>query len=155
MNKKLPEWFGKKRIVNTCFDNTSTEIIKWEVLPVNNGQHIKVRFLKANPENRQGIVAAIYAGDGTLSVNGVTGRFFELWADECPPEFEIVCNSAEGFLSVYNIFEENSWSGKRKVSQMDFSGMILEKNGNKYKYCCNNAKLNQDFDKLIFEIELL
>ena len=30
MNKKLPEWFGKKRIVNTSFDNTSTEIIKWE-----------------------------------------------------------------------------------------------------------------------------
>lgn len=111
--------------------------------------------MKADPENRQGIVAAIYAGDGTLSVNGVTGRVFELWADECPPEFEIVCNSSEGFLSVYNIFEENSWSGKRKVSQMDFSGMILEKNGNKYKYCCNNAKLNQDFDKLIFEIELL
>lgn len=155
MNKKLPESFGKKRIINTCFDNATTEIIKREVLPVNHEQHIKVRFLKADSENRQGIVAAIYASEGMLSVNGVTGRVFELWADECPPEFEIVCNSDEGFLSIYNIFEENSWSGKRTVSQMDFSGMILEQKGNVYKYSCNNARLNQDFDKLIFELELL
>ena len=155
MNKKLPEWLGKRRIINSYFDNTSTDIIKWEVLPIHNNQLIRVRFVSVNSEYRQGIVIGIYSGEGWLSVNGVTGRVFELWADECPPEFEIECCSDCGFLSVYNMFEDNGWAGKRKNSQMDFSGMILEQHGNTFRYRCNNAELNQDFDKLVFEIELV
>lgn len=85
----------------------------------------------------------------------VTAKNFILWKDECPEEFEIECHSEEGYLSVYNVFEETTWAGLTLRSQMDFSGMILEQTGNVYRYKCNNAKLNQEFDKLVFEIELL
>lgn len=156
MNNKLPEWLGKKRIYNNNFEDYDTKIIRWEVLSIHNTQRLKVRFISVSSENRQGIRIAIDSGDGSLTTNGVTGRNFELWEDECPREFDIECRSDEGYLSVYNIFEELDWTGmRRKCSQMDYSGMILEQFGNTYRYSCNNAELNSEFDKLVFEIELL
>ena len=118
-------------------------------------QLVKVRFISVNSENRQGIRIAIDAGKGTLTTNGVSGRAFELWEDECPKEFEIECSSDEGYLSVYNIFERNELGSMKKYSQMDYSGMILEKKGNIYRYRCNDTGRNTNFDKLVFEIELL
>ena len=54
------------------------------------------------------------------------------------------------------MFEKKDWTGRNNIySQMDYSGMILEQNGNIYRYKCNNAELQDDFDKLVFEIELL
>ena len=156
MSQKLPDWFGKKRIYNNNFADIEKEIIRWEVLAINNKQHLKVRFICANSENRQGIRIAIDAGKGMLITNGVTGRSFDLWKDECPKEFEIECISDEGLISIYNMFEKKDWTGRNNIySQMDYSGMILEQNGNIYRYKCNNAELQDDFDKLVFEIELL
>lgn len=156
MNKKLPTWFGTKRLYNENFENYECKIILWEVLPIHSRQPLKVRFISSNSENRQGIRIAIDAGKGNLTLNGVSGREFELWEDECPREFEMECSSDEGYLSIYNIFEELNWTGNRcRYSQMAYSGMILEQNGNIYRYKCNNAELQDDFDKLIFEIELL
>lgn len=156
MNKKLPDWFGKKRIYNVNFGDFDEEVIRWEILSVNKKQRIKVRFISVNSKNRQGIRLAIDAGNGMLTTNNVTGRRFELWEDECPREFEMQCESEEGYLSLYNIFEKMDWTGKmRRYSQMDFSGMILKQSGNTYRYSCNNATLNSKFDELVFEIELL
>ena len=156
MNKKLPEWFGKKRLYNSNFEDVDKDVIHWEVLPIKSKQRIRVHFISVNSENRQGIRIAIDAGNGTLETNGVVGKAFDLWEDECPKIFEIECTSDEGYLSIYNIFEELDWTGKKqKYSQMEYSGMILEQTDNVYRYCCNNAELNQEFDKLVFEIELL
>lgn len=106
-------------------------------------------------ETNKGIRISIDAGKGTLTTNGVSGRAFELWEDECPKEFEIECSSDEGYLSVYNIFERNELGSMKKYSQMDYSGMILEQKGNIYRYRCNDTGRNTNFDKLVFEIELL
>ena len=61
MNKKLPDSFGKKRIINRNFEDREEEIIRWEVLPVEKDQRIRVRFVSANSDNRQGIRVAIDA----------------------------------------------------------------------------------------------
>lgn len=156
MSQKLADWIGKKRIYNNNFTDIDKDIIRWEVLAINNKQHLKVRFIYTNSENRQGIRLAIDSGKGTLTTNGVTGRAFDLWEDECPKEFEVECISDEGLISIYNMFEKKDWTGRNNVySQMDYSGMILEKYGNIYRYNCNNAKLQDEFDRLIFEVELL
>lgn len=155
MSQKLPDWIGKKRTYNNEFGDVEREIIKWEVLSIQKKQLVKVRFISVNSDNRQGIRIAIDAGKGTLTTNGVSGRAFELWEDECPKEFEIECSSDEGYLSVYNIFERNELGSMKKYSQMDYSGMILEQKGNIYRYRCNDAGRNTNFDKLVFEIELL
>ena len=155
MGKKLPDSFGKKRVLNRLFVDCDVEVIRWEVLPVKKDQRIIVRCVSADPENRQGIRIAVDAGEGTLTANGVTASNFVLWKDECPEEVEVECHSGEGYLSIYNVFEETTWAGPAIRSQMDYSGMILEKSGNIYRYRCNNARLTQDFDKLVFEIELV
>lgn len=45
--------------------------------------------------------------------------------------------------------------GGRRESQAHSSGMIIEKNGNKLIYKCNDFGLETNFDKLIFQIELI
>ena len=133
MSQKLPDWLGKKRIYNKNFVEVEKEITRWEVLSVSNKQHLKVRFISTNSENRQGIHIAIDVGKGMLIANGVTGKAFDLWVDECPKEFEMECTSDEGYLSVYNIFERNEQGIMRRNSQMAYSGMILEQKGNIYR----------------------
>ncbi len=156
MSQKLPEWLGKKRIINHHFENIDCNVIRWEVLSINPKQRLKVKFIGTRSEYRQGIRIAIDSGKGNLTINGVSGREFILWEDKCPKEFEIECISEEGLISLYNIFEKRDWTGKNSIySQMDFSGMIIEHIGNVYRYKCNNAELKDDFDKLVFEIELL
>ena len=155
MNKKLPAWFGTKRLYNENFENHECAIILWEVLPIHNRQRLKVRFINSNSENRQGIRIAIDVGKGNLTINGELGTEFVLWEDTCPKECEVECLSDEGYLSVYNIFERNEQGIMRRNSQMAYSGMILEQKGNIYRYYCNDTGKNTDFDKLVFEIELL
>ena len=156
MIKKSQNKIGKERIYNSFFENHKKDVIRWEVISINQTQCIKVRFISVNSNNRQGVRIAIDSGEGFLVTNDVRGKNFEIWEDECPSEIEIQCFSEEGLLSVYNIFEEIDWTGKkRKYSQMDYSGMILERTGHIFRYSCNNAELNSEFDKLVFEIELL
>ena len=155
MSQKLPDWLGKKRTYNRNFGDIDKEIIKWEVLSVHNRQRIKVRFISSNSENRQGIRIAIDVGKGNLTINGELGTEFVLWEDTCPKECEVECLSDEGYLSVYNVFERNEQGIMRRNSQMAYSGMILEQKGNIYRYYCNDTGKKTDFDKLVFEIELL
>jgi len=154
MKQDLKNRIGKERIYNKYFEKKGKEVIRWEVLPIHNTKSIKVRFISVNSDNRQGIRLAIDSGEGILVTNGVSGTNFEIWEDECPKEIEIKCISNASYLSVYNIFEEIDWTGKRrKYSQMDYSGMILEKSGHIYRYYCNNGEINSEFDKLVFEID--
>ena len=156
MNKKLPDYFGKERLYNNHFEELNEKVILWESLPIQSKQRIIVRFLSVNSDNRQGIRIAIDAGKGSLTLNGASARQFFLWENECPKEFEIECESDEGYLSIYNIFERMDWAGvMRRCSQFSYSGMLLEQSGNIYRYSCNNATLDSKFDELVFEIELL
>ena len=91
MSQKLPEWLGKKRIINHHFENIDCNIIRWEVLSINPKQRLKVKFIGTRSEYRQGIRIAIDSGKGKLTLNGVSGREFILWEDKCPKEFEIEC----------------------------------------------------------------
>ena len=156
MNKKLPDWFGKKRLYNEYFEELNEKVILWDVLPIQSKQRIIVRFLSTNSDNHQGIRIAIDAGKGSLTINGVSAKEFNLWENECPKEFEVECESDEGYLSIYNIFEKIDWTGvMQEYSQMPYMGMRLTQSGNVYRYSCNNAERGSEFDKLVFEIELL
>ena len=140
MNAKLPNDFGKMRIINENFTLNNIDIILWEVLRIDKIQRIKLRFIKTNSSNRQGIRIGVDSSDGYMIINNIKAKSFELWEDTCPKEIEVECHSDEGHLSIYNIFERNEQGIMRKHSQMAYSGMILERNENIYKYSCN-AKL--------------
>ena len=155
MNKKLPYVLGRKRLYNHNFKDYSEDVIRWEVLKVKTIQKLRFKFISTNSIHRQGVRIAIDAGDGEITINGTCSKAFDLWEDTCPNEVVITCNSSEGFLSVYNIFEQLEGWGKGRYSLMDSCGMILEQHGNVYRYYCNDQGFETKFDKLVFEIELL
>ena len=48
MNKKLPDYLGRKRIYNPNFKNIDEKIIMWEVLNIKSCQKMIVRFISTN-----------------------------------------------------------------------------------------------------------
>ena len=156
MNKKLPYDLGRKRLYNQNFKNYSEDVILWEVLKIKTIQKLRFKFISTNSIHRQGVRIAIDAGDGEITINGTCSKAFDLWEDTCPNEVVITCNSSEGFLSVYNIFEKfEGWGKGRRYSQMAYSGMLLKHHKNTSMYSCNDTGFETQFDKLVFEIELL
>lgn len=139
---------GKERLYNKNFGKDKN-IILWDVQNIENGQPIKIRFLKNNTKYRQGIRIAVDDGEGELEINGLKGRAMELWDDNTPNEIVCVCFSKEGKISVYNIWNERGYP----ESQSDSSGMVLEEKGNTLIYKCNDFGFELTFDKLIFSIE--
>lgn len=156
MRRKLPEWLGRERIYNPYFAESGLEVIKWDVLRIQKKQKVSVRFISKKSEHRYAISMSIDVGKGNLTTNGVSGKSFALWEDHSPRQFEVVCYSEEGYLSIYHIVEKKDVRGiAQRYSQMDYSGMLLEQRGNIYRYSCNDATLDSLFDRFVFEIELL
>ncbi|KAB2929641.1 MAG: hypothetical protein F9K24_19235 [Leptonema illini] len=139
---------GKERLYNKNFGKDKN-IILWDVQNIENGQPIKIRFLKNNTNYRQGIRIAVDDGEGELEINGLKGRVMELWDDNTPNEIVCVCKAQEGKISVYNIWNERGYP----ESQSDSSGMVLEEKGNTLIYKCNDFGFESTFDKIIFSIE--
>ena len=77
-----------------------------------------------------------------------------LWEDTAQKCVLVKCISEEGVLSIYNVFDLGKERGGRR-SQMDSCGMLVERKENTIVYKCNDVGFQSDFDKLIFEIELL
>ena len=133
---------------------SNSDVVLWEVLPIKNEQDIILKFISTNSKYRQGVRLAIDSGEGCIEINGICSREMYLWEDTSPNEVFIKCTSSSGFLSIYNVFDVGEQRGGRK-SQMDSCGMVVEKTDGKLLYKCNDAGFETNFDKLIFQIELL
>lgn len=147
--------YGKEKIFNDEFLKLGfKDVIRWDVVDINENQELDFEFVSTNSKYTQGIRLAIDVGEGFIEVNGVKSKEIQLWEDTCPKKAKIRCVSSEGKLSVYNIFDMGLERGGVK-SQVDSSGMVVEREGNKLIYKCNDAGFQTDFDKLVFEIELI
>lgn len=144
---------GRKRFYNPYFENVK-DVIQWEVVSIKNEQDLDLEFISTNSEYRQGIRLAIDAGEGYLECNGIRSREFTIWEDTAPQKTHIKCISEEGLLSVYNKFDAGKGNGGVQ-SQLDFFGMLVEYKDNIITFRCNEGTFQSDFDKLIFQIELL
>lgn len=142
---------GKERIYSRFFENRK-DIVRWDVLSVKKEQEIEFKFISTSSKFRQGVRIAVDYGKGEFEVNDMRLREFYLWNDTAPEIVKIKCLSQEGLISIYNVWETER---KKTEEQMDFSGMLVERNGNKITYRCNNGLLDTNFDELVFEIELL
>lgn len=147
--------FGKEKIFNDEFSKLGfKDVIRWDVVDIKENQELNLEFISINSKYKQGIRMAIDVGDGFIEVNGVKSKGIQLWEDTCPKKVRIRCMSSEGKLSIYNIYDLGPERGGVK-SQVDSSGMIVEREGNKIIYKCNDAGFQTDFDKLVFKIELI
>ena len=145
---------GRKRIYNKNFHDIDQEVVLWDVLDINNSEDILFRFIYTNSQYKQGVRLAIDVGEGYLEINGIQSKGMHLWEDTCLGEVKIHCESSEGKLSVYKIFNlglTNPQGGVR--SQVASCGMLVEQRNNVYVYHCNDAGFQTNFDKLVFEIE--
>ena len=103
---------SRQKNIQHYFKNYSEDVILWEVLKIKTIQKLRFKFISTNSIHRQGFRIAIDAGDGEITINGTCSKAFDLWEDTCPNEVVITCNSSEGFLSIYNIFEKLEGWGK-------------------------------------------
>lgn len=149
MTKKTAD-FATKRIYSNEFGECM-DVVSWEVLKINHGQLLKVEFISKNSPHRQGVRIAIDSGKGSVEVNGQKAKGILLWWDNSPKEVFLNCTSPSGLISVYNIYDKGT--GMRSL--MYKSGMILEEQGNKIIYHCNDYGETDKFDKLVFSIEKL
>ena len=125
-------------------------MVKLDVLPISDGQLIRLTFESGASPWRQGVRVAT---EGTLLANDVTAPQLDLWRDTAPPAVEIACEASDGLLRIYNIWQ----SGRRPgvESQSHTSGMLVEDlpDGSR-RYKCNDIGFNPDFSKLVFRISI-
>ena len=126
------------------------EVVKLDALPITDGQRIRLTFEGGAAPWRQGVRVAT---EGTLRANDVSAPQLDLWPDTAPPSVEVVCESSDGLLRIYNIWQ----SGRRPgvESQSHTSGMLIESlPDGSYRYRCNDIGVAPDFSKLVFRISI-
>ncbi|WBW95242.1 hypothetical protein [Oceanirhabdus sp. W0125-5] len=138
---------GIKKLYSDAFEGRN-DIIMWDVQQISNEQLIKVKFIKTNSNNKQGIWIATDKG---IEVNGNLYSQINLWEDTSPKEVILKCYTDVGLLSIYNIWDK----GRGRNSQSYTSGMIIKEIDNVLYYYCNDYGFETDFNKLIFSIEKL
>jgi hypothetical protein len=126
------------------------EVVKVDALPVIDGQLVRVTFEGGESPWRQGVRVAT---KGSLNVDGVSGPQLDLWPDTAPPTVEIVCESTDGLVRIYNIWQ----SGRRPgvESRSETSGMLVEAlpDGSS-RYRCNDIGFDPDFTKIVFRVSV-
>lgn len=146
---KRPNWreiAGKKRLYNTHGFPDRDDVILWDIMQVSDGETLRLVFESQNSQWEQGVRVACDIG---VTVGEATGKGVLLWYDHSPREVEFVCHTKDGFLSVYNIWDE----GRGPQSQMHTSGMLIEELPNRRRYRCNDFGFEAQFNRLVFRIE--
>lgn len=145
---ELNKQFGRIRTYSKAFEGRN-DIVRWDVLHISREQTLKVTFMSKKSRFRQGARIAVDVGDGIIEVNGQKSKAVDLWEDTAPREVVLKCDSKEGLLSVYNIWDE----GRGRQSLAHTSGMVVEVNNNMFVYRCNDFGSDPIFDKIVFSIE--
>ncbi|MDH0865431.1 hypothetical protein [Mitsuaria sp. GD03876] len=122
------------------------DVVKWEVLPVTDGERLCLVFESARAGGRHGVWLMTDAG---LVVNGQRAPSMDIWQDSAPQIVEITVGTSAGALHLYNIWD----TGDGRGSQSWSSGMRVEELPTGRRYRCNDIGFDGPFDDLVFRIE--
>lgn len=117
---------------------------------ISSGQEIKLRFLASKSHWRQGVYLT---ADGGFMVNGnFLKKAVVLWQDTAPAEVLFQVQSKKGEFQVRNVWDVgdgvmHSWHNG--------GAMILEQSNNVRRYHCNDGEPDEDFDDLVFTLEII
>ena len=138
---------GSERIYSKAFTQRGIgDIVKWDVLPVQDGERLRLVFESTNATMRQGVFLKCDRG---IEIDGACHASVSLWADTAPGTVAFTCRSFDAKLSVYNIWEDRG----RRSSQAHSSGMRVEEIAGGRRYRCNDIGFETAFDKIVFRIE--
>jgi hypothetical protein len=111
---------------------------------------LRFRFVSTDSEWKQGMSLT---ADGQFLINNViVKKAAVLWEDTAPSGSEFECETRNGIVEVTNVRDTGdgvaeSWHGG--------AAMMVEaiKEGRRYR--CNDGHFDDDFDDLVFELELI
>lgn len=119
-------------------------------IPVNDGQCLRVRFESVNSDWRQGVYLTV---DGGFTVNGVfMKKAVVLWHDTAPKEVLLQVQTKNNNCQIKNVWDigdgvMHSWHNG--------GAMIVEETNSGKRYHCNDGLPDEDFDDLIFCVEVV
>ena len=121
-----------------------------DCLTVADGQLLKVKFESINAVWRQGIRLDI---EGSFEVSGeIVKKAVLLWQDTAPPEVILKVQTKKGECWVKNVWDVGNGLTE---SWHNGAAMIVEELPNGRRYRCNDGRADDDFDDLIFSLELV
>lgn len=148
--KKSSHHVVRERIYNPAFqERGNDQVVLWDIFPLETHRKFRVVFESISSTRRQGVRLST---DGGITVNGVHALGQQLWYDSSPTSVVCDCISADGLLSIYNLWEDDNG---RSFSQGWTSGMLVEELHNGRRYSCTDFGLDTNFDKLIFRVEIV
>lgn len=110
---------------------------------------IKIFFLATDSAWKQGLILKT-KGHFEIS-NKVAKNKVVFWEDTAPAEFELIVNSKDKTLIIYNVWETEDGT----LHYWHNGGALhVEVEGNIRTYYCNDGYPDDDFDDLIFKIEI-
>jgi hypothetical protein len=125
------------------------ELIGIDRVPVGKKFRGYLRILSTNSNWEQGLVLQV---KGKLTQNGKTHPSFRIWAYGYPGPIYFEGTSKDNTLLVWNVWE----NGSREIDRWTGgAAMILEIDDNIRRYRCNDGHPDDNFDDIIFEIEIL
>ncbi len=118
-------------------------------IPMQNGQEFSITIENVNADWRQGICLTI---DGSFIVNEkIINKSIILWQDTAPKTVKIKINSSKGELQIKNVWD----TGDGVVhSWHNGAAMIVKESVNSRRYFCNDGRADDDFDDLVFRLDL-
>ena len=123
-----------------------------EALPIVSGQFIRLVIDMVQSPWRQGVWLGT---DGVLRVADSADSQFVVWSDTAPAEVRIQCESTDGLLRFYNVWDSHR-GYQPYESQSATSGMLVEELDDGWiRYSCNDIGANPDFQKLVFRIAVI
>jgi hypothetical protein len=141
---KLP---NKRAMNNDVFRKRGwRDVVLIEVLPIHDGDVLKLTFESTNSPWRQGVWLMT---DEYVVINQIRCPGADLWQDTAPKRVLIECHTKSGYLHLYNIWDD----GQGRDSQSHTSGMLVEELPKGRRYRCNDFGFDTKFDKLVFRIE--
>jgi hypothetical protein len=116
---------------------------------VPDGQRIRLTFESVNSEWRQGVYLL---SDGGFEVEGAETKTAVFWSDAAPDVIELSVKTKRGSFVVKNVWDAgngvmHSWRGG--------AAMIVDPTPSGRRYRCNDGQVDDDFDDLVFQIELI
>lgn len=147
LNMKMPV----QPVLNTHFiGKVDAAVILWDVLGLNNGDAVRLKWKSVNSPWRQGVWMGSDLG---IIVNSIQCKSIELWFDNSPKEIDIIVNTSNGFLHIYNIWDTGRGGGSG--SQSYTSGMLVEVDDCGIRhYRCSDFGEEPDFSRIVFDIEV-
>lgn len=148
-DKKQIEYEGK--LINKYYELTEHGEYK-----------INFTFLEGNSEFNQAIIIYFLDFSGEFYVENKKQKVphkrfprFQFWLGTVPNSFDVSIKLTQGKVIICN---GSDLTGTKQFCRSMYMGcaMYIEKiNDNKYKFYCNDHEIDDDFNDLIFEMEII